>query len=66
MLTMTYKLAFAAAQDAGNRAMRVGGRKVWSAGDYRKACEEFERLWPSPDAPRPATADDAIIPPDVK
>jgi hypothetical protein len=41
---MTYKIAMAAAQDAGNRAMRAGGRKVWSAGDYRKACDELERL----------------------
>jgi hypothetical protein len=24
--------------------MRAGGRKVWSMGDYRKACEEFARL----------------------
>lgn len=52
---MTYKLAMAAAQDAGNRAMRAGGRKVWSAGDYRKACKEFERLWP-----RNLTAQDAV------
>jgi hypothetical protein len=49
-MQMTYRLACAAAQDAGDRAMRKGGRKVWSAGDYRRACEELERLWPSPDA----------------
>lgn len=57
---MTHKIAFAAAQDAGNRAMKKGGRKVWSAGDYRKACQEFERLWPSADA-SPATADDTLV-----
>ena len=44
MGTMTRQIAFAAARDAGNRAMRQGGRKVWSAGDYRKACEELDRL----------------------
>lgn len=43
---MTYKIAFAAAQDAGNRAMKDGKRTTWSVGDYRKACAEFERLWP--------------------
>jgi hypothetical protein len=49
---MTYKVAFAAAGDCGNRAMRAGGRKVWSVGDYRKACEEFERLWPAKTNPQ--------------
>ncbi len=43
-MNMTHKIAFTAAQDAGNRAMRKEGRKAWSAGDYRKACEEFARL----------------------
>ncbi len=41
---MTRAIAFAAAKDAGNRAMRSGGRKIWSVGDYRKACTELERL----------------------
>ena len=49
-MTITYAIAFAAARDAGNRAMKAGGRKVWSRGDYLKACAELERLWPSPSA----------------
>jgi hypothetical protein len=39
-------LARAAASDAGNRSMRVGGRTAWSEDDYSAACEEFNRLWP--------------------
>ena len=43
-MPMTKEIARAAAMDAGNRAMRAGGRKAWSAEDYNVACEEFERL----------------------
>lgn len=41
---MTYKLAHAAAWDAGNRSMRAAGRKTWSADDYAACCAEFNRL----------------------
>lgn len=41
---LTRKLIFAAAQDAGNRAMRAGGRTVWSTSDFAVAVTEFERL----------------------
>ena len=44
MTTMTHKIAMAAAQDYGNRLMKKGGRKTWSAGDYRRACAELARL----------------------
>jgi hypothetical protein len=43
-MTLSYKLAMAAAQDYGNRLMKRGGRKAWSVGDYRRACAELERL----------------------
>lgn len=43
MATMTYAIAMAAAADHGNRLMKAGGRKAWSAGDYGRACAELER-----------------------
>lgn len=45
---MTYGLAMAAAQDAGNRSMREGRRAKWAVKDWNVACETFERLYPSP------------------
>ena len=42
----TREVAHAAATDAGNRAMRAGGRAKWNAADYDAACVEFDRLWP--------------------
>ena len=47
VMQMTRQTAYAAAKDTGNRAMKAGGRKTWSVDDYRRACAEFERLWPS-------------------
>ncbi len=44
MAPMTYKIAMAAAHDFGNKLMKQGGRKVWSVGDYRRACAELDRL----------------------
>lgn len=43
---MTYKLAMACGQDAGNRHMRKAGRMAWNEEDYNAAVEEFSRLWP--------------------
>jgi len=43
-MTITYKIAMAAAQDAGNRHMRLAGRKAWNAADYRYASAEYARL----------------------
>lgn len=43
---MTYELAMAAAADAANRAMRSGGREVWSQEDYNAGVREFDRLFP--------------------
>jgi len=44
MITLTYKLAMAAAQDAGNRHMLKHRRTAWDIDDYNAACAEFERL----------------------
>ena len=47
--TITYQIAMAAAQDAGNRHMRAAGRTKWDEEDWNHACETFKRLWPQPD-----------------
>jgi len=44
--TMTCDLAWAAAHEAANQAMRAGGREHWSRGDYDVFCDVFGRLWP--------------------
>lgn len=44
---ITYSFAMAAAQDAGNRSMRKGGRTKWAVRDWNEACKTFERLWPT-------------------
>lgn len=46
MRPLTRELAYAAARDAGNRAMRAAGRTIWDAEDYNHAAAEFDRLWP--------------------
>lgn len=43
---LTYDLAMAASQDAGNRSMRKAERKVWNEDDYNAAAAEFDRVWP--------------------
>jgi len=45
-IKLTRQLAYAASQDAANRAMRSAGRKAWSEEDYNVAVSEFNRLWP--------------------
>jgi hypothetical protein len=45
-MKLTEDLARAAAQDAGNRSMRAGGRTKWNHEDFNVAVEEFNRLWP--------------------
>ena len=59
---LTYDLAMAAAQDAGNRSMRAGGRVDWNDDDWNAMCAEFDRLIPPSrvssthlDSPHPAT-----------
>lgn len=37
-IEMTYGLAMAAAQDAGNRSMRKGHRTKWAVKDWNVAC----------------------------
>ncbi len=46
LIKLTRDLARAASQDAGNRAMKKGGRTVWDREDYNEAVKEFDRLWP--------------------
>lgn len=43
-LIITDSIARAAATDAGNRAMRAGGRSAWSKKDYAACILEFNRL----------------------
>lgn len=45
-IVLTREIAWAASTDAGNRAMRHGGRTAWSREDYNAAVAEFDRLWP--------------------
>ena len=45
LIRMTYGIAMAAAQDAGNRSMRAGGRTKWAVKDWNVACRTFERLY---------------------
>ena len=45
-IKLTRELAWAASQDAADRAMRKGGRTTWSQEDFKLALEEFDRLWP--------------------
>jgi hypothetical protein len=44
---MTYEIAHAAGQDAGNRSMRKAGRTSWDREDFNIAAKEFSRLMPS-------------------
>ena len=44
-VTLTPDLAWAAATDAGNRAMRKRCSKAWSAEDYNAAVREYNRLF---------------------
>lgn len=48
-MKMTYKIAMAAAQDAGNRSMKKAGRKKWSKADYNVAAKTFNDLFPPSD-----------------
>ena len=42
---MTYTMAMAAGQDAGNRSMRKAGRTRWNWKDRAEAVRTFNRLW---------------------
>lgn len=44
-IQMTYKLAMAAGQDAGNRSMRAAGRTSWSEEDFAAASAVFNALY---------------------
>ena len=41
---LTYNLAMAAGQDAGNRSMRKAGRTQWNDDDWDAAAAETQRL----------------------
>jgi hypothetical protein len=53
-IELTYKIAHAAATDAGNRHAKQAGRVAWNADDYSVMVETFHKLHPCPtDAPCP-------------
>lgn len=41
---VTYKIAHAAGQDAGNRQAKRAGRKTWSRADWNAAARTTRRL----------------------
>jgi hypothetical protein len=41
---MTYKIAMAAGQDAGNRNMKKAGRTSWNEDDFNVAAEVTQKL----------------------
>ena len=43
-LLLTYDIAHRAGWDAGNNAMRKGGRSVWNEDDYNVCAREMSRL----------------------
>lgn len=43
-LAMTYKLAWAAAQDHGNRHARHHRRKAWNSDDFNAASQKLDEL----------------------
>jgi hypothetical protein len=47
VIVMTYKIAMAASQDAGNRHAKKHGRTAWNEDDFNHAAKEFERLYGS-------------------
>jgi hypothetical protein len=49
MLKMTMEIAWAAAQDAGNRNMKTNGREKWDQSDFIAAGCIFDKLWPLPE-----------------
>jgi len=44
MIAIDYKLAHAAAWDAGDKSMRANGRDRWNEDDYLAAAREFNRI----------------------
>ena len=44
-IEVTYEIAHAASQDAGNKHMRAAGRTKWNEDDWNVATAEFERLF---------------------
>jgi hypothetical protein len=43
-MKLTYKVAHAAGEAAGNQSMRDAGRKTWNIDDYNAAAEETNKL----------------------
>ena len=58
---MNYKLAMAAAKDAGDRSMRKAGRRKWSQADRNVAVREFNRLMPSYAKSNPAELHPVVL-----
>jgi hypothetical protein len=55
-MQLTYPLAMAVGQDAGNRSMRAAGRTRWSDEDYNVAAAQFARAY-GPMCRNPAACD---------
>lgn len=45
-MQMTYRIAHAAAWDAGDASMRAGNRAKWNIDDYNVMVRKFNELWP--------------------
>jgi hypothetical protein len=45
-LVITYEIARAIGEDAGDSAMRSAGRTAWSEDDYNAAVEAFNTAYP--------------------
>lgn len=48
-----YRIAFAAATDAGNRSAKAAGRSKWSRADFAAAAETLERILGKPEQSNP-------------
>jgi hypothetical protein len=46
VLDYTYRIAYAAATDVGDRHMRLAGRTKWNRTDHQAASDAFHRLLP--------------------
>jgi hypothetical protein len=45
MITATYRIAYAAGTDAGNRSMRRNGRTTWNEQDRAAAYDTFAAIF---------------------
>ena len=43
-IPLTYEIAMALSHDAGNRAMRKGGRRKWNCDDWNASVTVFDKV----------------------